>query len=555
MDRRIRQVAALLTTLLIGVAISSGYVQGVASESIANRSGSNPNEPAINPFRVFQECRWQRGTILSIDGQELARSEPAPQGGKCTFQRVYPLGDLAAHAVGRWSLHFGKTGMEAAYNEDLVGKAAPAESFSDYFADRDRIGNNVYSTIDTRLQRAALDALAGRRGGVVALNPKNGAVLVAASNPSFDPNPLASNDRAVAKEALCRLGVGVAAGGEPCENPNAPLVSVALQGRRPPGSTFKVLTAAAALESGKFTPSTRVPSSASYTPPGSRNPVGNFGSGACGGSLTQILTISCNTGFARVAVDVGADQLASTAHAMGLDQFGGSGSLVLDGCDAGPISDIANTRTGCLPNKLEIQNSAGKVTRREKLSTPDFLARAGFGQWVLQVSPFGMAIVAGTVANGGYVPRPRFADRVIDQKGQVVREIRTGVGTAAISPDNAKQLAAMMRTVVTSGTASRAFSGFGVAAAGKTGTAQQPSCPSDEQKIFGPGCGRLPHAWFIAFAPVEDPSIAIAVLVERGGGNNEEATGGRVAAPVARKVLESYFQLYPQAAGRSGGNG
>jgi peptidoglycan glycosyltransferase len=160
-----------------------------------------------------------------------------------------------------------------------------------------------------------------------------------------------------------------------------------------------------------------------------------------------------------------------------------------------------------------------------------------------------MAVVAATVANGGFVPKPRFAERIIDREGTTVREIRTGVGGAAISPGVAGQLSQMMRGVVTGGTASGAFGGFRVPVAGKTGTAQQgPACSKDEAAVFGPGCGNFAHAWFIAFAPVQDPTIAIAVLIERGGGLTN-ATGGRVAAPVARQVLDEYFKLYPAAGG------
>jgi peptidoglycan glycosyltransferase len=548
MDRRIRQVAAMLTFLLVLVALTSGYVQGIASEQIANRTGSNPDELAINRFRIFQECRWERGPILSADGVELARSDPSPAGRKCKFERRYPAGELVAHVVGQWSLHFGKTGLEAAYNRELVGEPETPTDLEEYFSRRPRVGLTVVSTIDTRLQRAALDALGGRRGAVVALAPRTGAVLVAASIPSYDPNPLASNDRAVAERARCGLGIGAAtaqagaARSVPCHNPNSPLVSLALQARRPPGSSFKVVTAAAALESGKYTTSTRVPFASSYTAPGDTRDIGNFGGGSCGGTLLQSLTASCNTAFARIAVDVGADQLSGTADAMGLDQFAGASFV---GCDAPPTGDVPDTRTGCLPTQF------GTGRGSEKLSTAGFRARAGFGQWRLQVSPYGMAVVAATVANGGFVPRPRFADRIIDSRtGALVRQIRTGVGIQALSPGSAEQLTTMMRNVVTSGTGRAAFSGFGVPAAGKTGTAQQPSCAPDEQAIFGAGCGRLPHAWFLAFAPVTNPAIAIAVLVERGGGNNEEATGGRLAAPVARKVLEAFFELYPAAAER-----
>lgn len=565
MDRRIRQIAGLLTMLLLAVAASAGWVQGLRAENVATNEPCDPQDPtdcARNRFRIFAECRWERGPILSVDGQVLAESRRVAEGRRCLYERTYPSRELVSHVVGQWSLHYGKSGLEGAYNTELVGAPLPARSLADLFRQRPRVGNTLVSTIDTRLQKEALDALESRRGGVVALNPKTGAVLVAASNPSYDPNPLSSNDRAEADRARCELGVGIKRlsdgtalrdeNGEfiGCENPNSPLLSVALQARRPPGSSFKVVAAAAALESGRYSPdSPTVPSRSSYTAPGDTRPIGNYGGGTCGGSLANALRVSCNTAFAQIAVDVGADQLYTTAQAMGFDQQGGSAFV---GCTGESVADISATRTGCLPRELVRSDASGQVVGRERLETAAFLARAGFGQWVLQGSPFGMAQVAATVANGGFVPRPRFAERVIDRRGTTVREIRTGVGASAISPEASGQLAQMMRRVVTSGTAAGALGGFSPAVAGKTGTAQQPTCAGDEVAIFGENCGRLPHAWFLAFAPLEDPTIAIAVLVERGGGNNEAATGGRIAAPIARRVLDAYFKLYPAAGGTGG---
>ena len=554
MDRRVRQIAGLITMLLLAVAASAGWIQALRAENIASYQGDPNGDPAINRFRIFQECRWRRGDILSIDGKPLAETVQAAEGRRCLYERRYPQRSLAPHVVGEWSLHFGKSGLEAAYNTDLVGEPVPARSLTELLQPRPRIGNTLISTIDTRLQKEAMKALAGRRGGIVALNPKTGAVYVAASNPTYDPNGLASNDRSVAEQARCELGVGLQrlsdgdlrrdADGEPveCENPSAPFQSVALEARRPPGSTFKVVTAAAALESGKYTPDTNTVGGSSYTAPGDTRAIGNYGSGSCGGSLANALRVSCNTSFARVAVDIGADQLYKTSQAMGMDSLAPADFI---GCAAETDSDIQETRSGCLPRELKRPDGTS-----EKLSTPAFRARAGFGQWVIQASPYGMAQVAATVANGGFVPRPRFAERVIDRRGEVVREVRTGIGRSALSPEAAGQLAQMMRGVVTGGTASSAFGGFRIPVAGKTGTADQPTCSSDEAAVFGEGCDRLAHAWFIAFAPVEDPVIAIGVLIERGGGVSQ-ATGGRVAAPVARQVLDKFFSVYPAAAGGS----
>lgn len=560
MDRRIRHIATLLTLLFLAIATVVGYVQGAASERIANHEPSVPGEPgqrAPNPFRLFHECRWERGPILSIDGRELAVSEPTDDHRQCRYQREYPTGDLAPHVVGQWSLHYGKTGLEAAYNRELVGEPLPPERIEDVFARRPRVGNTLVSTIDARLQRVAVDALEGRRGGIVAMDPRTGAVLASASLPSYDPNGIASNDRTEADEARCALGLGVERDedGEPvrgedgeiveCRNPHSPMVSVAHQARRPPGSAFKVVAAAAALESGEFTPtSPSMPTRQAYTAPGDTRALHNYGGSVCGGNLTHALTVSCNTAFAEVAVRIGAEQFYTTASALGHDRSGGDSFV---GCDSSSISDLPETRAGCLPTELHVRDADGETVRRESLETPGFRARAGFGQWVVQSSPFGMALVSATVANGGIVPQPRFADRVIDRRGETVEQVRKGLGAQALSEDSARQLGEMMRRVVTGGTASGAFSGFAVPAAGKTGTADQPSCPPDEEAVFGARCADLPHAWFTAFAPLEDPQIAVAVIVERGG------TGGRVAAPVAREVMEEYFRLYPIPASEEGG--
>jgi len=556
MDRRIRQIAGLITLLLLAVTISAGWVQGVRSEEI---STYEPNG-ARNIFRIFQECRWRRGPILSIDGETLADTKQVAKGHRCLYQRTYPSGDLAPAVVGQWSLYFGTSGLEHAYQKYLVGGPAPAKSISDLFRSRPRIGNTVVSTIDTRLQKTAIDGLNGRRGGVVAMNPKTGAVLVAASVPSYDPNPLASIDRNIAQDAECKLGNGdeLDANGDlkhdangkaiPCINYQNPLVSVALQAHRSPGSAFKVVTAAAALDSGKFTPDTGTGFGGSYLPPGDTRSLGNFGGEVCGGSLAEALRVSCNTSFARVAVTIGADQLYSTAAAMGLDEHPPgvtSGARTDVGCDGKPDDAIAWTFTGCVPRK-NVHYAADGSPFDESLATPGFLARAGFGQWDVETSPFGMAVVAATVGNGGFVPRPRFVDRIIDPTGATIQDVRTGIGASAISPQAAGELTQMMRAVVTGGTAAGAFGGFSVPVAGKTGTAQAPSCAKDEVAIFGPGCGKFAHAWFICFAPVQDPTIAVAVLVERSGGYSN-GTGGQIAAPIARQVLQKYFELYPTA--------
>src|SRR4051812_37503624 len=165
MDRRIRQIAGLITLLLLAVTVSSGWVQGVRSEEISAYEPQTPNGTARNIFRIFQECRWRRGPILSIDGETLADTKRAPKGHHCLYERTYPSAELAPSVVGQWSLYVQKSGLEDTYNKDLVGAPAPARSITDLFRSRPRIGNTVVSTIDTRLQKAALDALAGRRGG------------------------------------------------------------------------------------------------------------------------------------------------------------------------------------------------------------------------------------------------------------------------------------------------------------------------------------------------------------------------------------------------------
>ena len=293
------------------------------------------------------------------------RRVQAPEGRRCLYERRYPAEDLASHVVGQWSLHFGKTGLEVAYNTDLVGEPVPARSLTRALRSRVRASaTRSISTIDTRLQKEALEALAGRRGGVVALNPKTGAVYVAASNPTYDPNPLASNDRLVAEQARCELGIGLQAAVR--RNASAKTPTANRPVREPGGAAAVRGACRRAVRPGRRSRSSRRPRRSS---PGStrrtrtrvggssytrarraRDAIGNYGGGSCGGSLANALRCRA-TRPSRRSPSTSAPTSSTPRRRPWASTSGGAADFV--GCDADADSDIDETRTGCLPRELK----------------------------------------------------------------------------------------------------------------------------------------------------------------------------------------------------------
>lgn len=438
-------------------------------------AGALRDQPS-NRRSLIEEARHPRGLILARDGTVLARSVRRGRGSRAHYERVYPLGGLFAHAVGYSLIELGRAGIERYRNDALSGKRQGVDTLLALIEGRSGRPDDVVTTLDPAGQRAAYAGLAGRAGAVVALDPRNGAVLVMASEPTYDPNLLRT-----------KRSTGGAL---------APELNRATQGRYPPGSTMKVVTAAAALDTGEFTPQSVLNGDSPQIIGGA--PLANFGNQSFGPiSLTDALTNSVNTVFAQVGERLGKRTLFAY-----MDRFG-----------FGRLPQLDYPRQ---------QMTVSGVFAGSRLLGPDDpldVGRVAIGQERLQVTPLQMALVAAAVANGGLLMKPHLADRIVDPDGRVVKRIGADPQARVMSATTAGQLTEMMSRVVEEGSGTAAALA-GIRVAGKTGTAE----------VAG---GAANQTWFIGFAPVERPRVAIAVTVERTQGQ-----GGTVAAPIAREVLK-----------------
>lgn len=484
MNARIRRIGAGIVALFVLLAGQITYLQVVASDRLAN----HPE----NVREIVQAYSEPRGPILTVEEAIVARSEPVND--EFEFRRRYPTGELFGHVSGMFSFSFGATGVEAFYNDELTGDTEDLQfgNIGDLLIGKEHTGSVVLS-LRADAQEAARQALDGRAGSVVALDPTTGAILAMYSEPGYDPEPLAAHDQSEVREVFEALEQNEA-------NPRLPR---AWREIYPPGSTFKIVTASIALETEAAEPDTEYPSISELELPQTDRVLRNFGGSTCGGTLAESLRRSCNTTFGQIGLDLGEDL------AEGMDEWGLGERFPLDLTPPPAQSD---------------RPEAGDF----ELNQPLF-AQAAIGQAEVAVTPLQMAMITGGIANGGEIMEPHVMTEVRDIDGAVVDRFAPRVWKRPISPDTAEQVTEMMVAVVASGTGTRAQIP-GVQVAGKTGTAQTDDTPEGEP--------RAPHAWFVAFAPADDPQVAIAVLVEEGGDLGSEATGGRVAAPIARTVLE-----------------
>jgi peptidoglycan glycosyltransferase len=465
---------------------------------------SSLNHHPDNFRHIQQVFDQQRGTISSADGAVLAQSVATPTGAYARL-RQYPESDLFAHIVGFLSLEYGADGVESSYNDYLAGSTAEQQykRFSDLFVDRDRSGD-VALTVRKDLQAAAKAALGERNGSVVAHDPRTGAIQAAWSWPSFDPNQLSSQELSAVRQARqAYLG-----------DPNAPMLARTYRERFFPGSTFKVVTAAAGLDSGLVSPTQPVyPTSSGYVPPASTQPLQNFGGGSCGGNLFQILAVSCNTAFAQMAAETLGPQVMVQKAA----EFGFNSRVPIDLPAA--ASSSFPTDFGAL-----ISGKGGPNSVYENSAA---LAQAGIGQNDVQASPLHMALVAAGVANDGKVPTPHVVADVRDREGKELLKVDPGPWRTAVTPAAAATLRAGLIGVVDNGTARNlAMPGWTVGA--KTGTAELAATADST------------NAWVIGFAgPANQPPVvAFAVLIEASDLAGQQ-TGGAAAVPVAKLLLDA----------------
>jgi penicillin-binding protein A len=493
MNTSIRRVAMMILVLFGALFVNLNYLQVVKADELASHS--------LNRRQLVGEYETERGRILIGDGaQTRPIAESIETDGELRFQRRYDPGRLYAHITGFTSPLVGRAQVEQAFNEALTGNApeAFARNLADLLAGRERAGDAVHVTVREEVQRTARDALGDRQGAVVALEPATGAILGMWSTPTYDPNDLASHD----------FDEVTAAWEELQGRESQPLLNRAMSETYPPGSTFKLVTAAAALEGGT-SPDRTFPDPAELDLPETSATIGNFGGLLCNGGqpldLMLAMTVSCNTTFAQLGLDLGPEALAEQAARFGFNtawEF-----------------QLPQLAESVVPSDLDAPATA----------------QSAIGQRDVRASPLQMAMVAAAIANEGVIMTPRIVDRVEDTSGRIIREfgpqeleLPDQPNGQAISSGTANTLQAMMESVVSSGSG-RSAAIDGVAVAGKTGTAQTAE-------------GRPPTVWFVGFAPADDPQVAVAVVVPNGGDVGSEATGGTVAGPIASAVMQAALE-------------
>ncbi|MEU0564705.1 penicillin-binding protein 2 [Nonomuraea sp. NPDC005983] len=483
MNGTLKRAAVACLAMFALLMINVNYVQAYKADELSS--------DARNRRNFYERYAVERGRITASGKAILAQSVETKDK-QFRFIREYSDGKLYAHVTGFFSPE-SESAIERSENALLDGSSPDLllRRSIDLFTGEPTKGANVDLTINPKAQKAAYDALrqSGKRGALVALNPKTGAILAMVSLPTYDPAELSGTDKS---KVFPRYDELAKADGQP-------LLNRTIAQTYPPGSTFKVVTAAAYLEddSGRG-PQTVVPAPQRLPLPGTTISLPNYGGAACGAGqvpLVFALEKSCNTPFGKIGMDLGYDKMREQTEKFGMGQ---------------PISvpmSVTNSDFGPEEDKAA-------------------LAMASIGQRSNRMTPLQMAMIAAGIANDGKVMKPYLVNKISDAKGDSINEAKPEELSEAVSSETAGKLREMMVSVVNNGTANLAQVP-GVQVAGKTGTAET----SD---------GKPPHAWFISFAPANDPQIALAVIVESGAANvGAEATGGHTAAPIAKAVMEA----------------
>ncbi|QIG38951.1 penicillin-binding protein 2 [Microbacterium sp. 4R-513] len=482
MTKELRRLSILMLIMFLALFASTSWIQVVQAETLAQ----NPR----NTRALYDSYQVQRGSIIA-SGAAIASSVPSND--VYSWQRVYTDAPMWSAVTGWINPALGSaTGIELEMNQVLSGTAG-----SQFLARVEQIvtgqpqrGSNVELSLDATVQKAAFDALGDQQGAVIAIEPSTGRVLAMVSSPTFDTNLLASHDAKAANDYYDGLDA----------DPKHPLFNRSIGGNlNPPGSTFKLVVASAALASGDYTPQSTVPNPASYQLPQSSSVVYNSTGGACGPgdtvTIADALRLSCNIPFAELAVELGDTAIREEAQKYGFDKSFELPLVSTPSSYPRTIMDDAQT------------------------------ALSGFGQGQVTATPLQMAMVSAGIANGGVVMNPRMVDSVIAPDLSVQQTFENSEFGRAVEEDIAAQLTAMMVADVSDGAASGARID-GVDVAGKTGTAE-----NGDSAPF--------TLWFTGFAPADDPQVAVAVVVEDGGGQGQSGSGNTIAAPIAKKVMEA----------------
>ncbi|HEX3254645.1 MAG TPA: penicillin-binding protein 2 [Gaiellaceae bacterium] len=491
MNAQVRRLFFVLSALFVALIAMTTYWLWKAPDLEARQG---------NPQLIVQQLTIDRGRILAANARTVFagnRKVRKKTLGRTWYLRTYPTDELAARPVGYSTIERSRSGLEESMNDYLTGSNANLDTLFNNTLDKlkgiTQRGNNVVTTIDVNAQRVAQTALAGKCGAAVALDPTTGKVLVWASQPTYDPNLVEGHFNQISRVSA------------PC-TPAAPLLDRVSQGLFIPGSTFKVVTAAAALDSGRVKPTTTFTDRGYCIEYGKK--VLNFADQSgpeVFGTVTfaESLQHSINAVFCQVGKELGARAVLDKAKDFG---FYEKPPVEL------PSDEI--TPSGLYRNgKLYDPNDPNAVDP----------GRLAFGQERLLATPLQMALVAAGVANGGTIMRPTLVDRVVAPDGKVIQRTDPDTWKEAMKPQTAAELTAMMTSVVTGGTGTAAQIP-GIQVAGKTGTAETGRAGQND-------------TWFIAFAPAQSPKVAIAVAL-----SNQSGTGGATAAPIAKQIMEALLR-------------
>jgi penicillin-binding protein A len=484
MTRAIRRISMVLAILLVALMANVTLIQVFRSDDYRARSD--------NQRVLLDEYGRERGPILT-GPDAVALSEKT--NGKLTWLRVYPEGEKYASVTGYYSIVYGASGLERTESGVLSGASDLffVDRLQQLVAGKQPRGGAVTTTIDPAVQDAAWQGMAGSRGAVFAIEPSTGRILAQVQSPSFDPNILSSHTPAKIREYYEEL----------LEDPKQPLINRPIVALNPPGSTFKLVTAAAALASGRFTMDSVLPGPAEYDLPLSERTLRNWTGEECapGGEITleQALAVSCNTAFAWLGNELGDDALREQAELFGFDY------------------------------RFEIPLRAATSRFPENPDEPQ-TAISAIGQFDVRATAMQMAMVTAGIGNNGVVMEPYLVQEIRAPDLTILRTADPRIFSTALSPEEALQMQQMMVAVVEVGTGGTLrgitdSAGNPVRVGAKTGTAQS-----------GRG-GDRPISWMVAMAPASNPRIAVAVVIEAGG--QAELSGGALAGPIARAVLEA----------------
>ena len=479
MTPEIKRVANFILLMFLSLFIAASAMQVVNAEGLNNDSR--------NQRAVYDGYKTQRGAIL-VNNKPIAESVKTSNAYR--YLRKYS-GDQYSAITGFYSLFQGRTGLENALDSSLRGdnSAAFFEQLNALLSGNPVTGASVELTIDEEVQQVAWDALGDMKGAVVAIEPSSGRILALVSKSGFDANLLSTHNTADASSNYKKL----------LTDKNSPLINRAIGGNLyAPGSVFKLVVAAAAFESGDYTPQSKLPNPPKYILPGTTTAITNSGEGKCGGaktvSIATALKLSCNVPFAQLGIELGQDAIAKQAKAFG---FGEALSIPLKSTASVYPENLDEAQTGL----------------------------TAFGQFDVRVTPLQMAMVSAAIANGGVEMKPYMVDQIFTSNLTLLEEGKPTELRRSITTSTAERIKQMMITAVASGVSSNAKIP-GVKVAGKTGTA--------ENGIKDPYT-----LWFTGFAPADKPQVAVAVVIEDGGGKGQSGRGNTLAAPIAKKVMEA----------------